>query len=692
MDIQTLRKVIDLYLRGFGYQEISKRTGIARSTVQDTVNRWREGQTGIFDQALSYVDEITEIARDMRQNGTRIEDVKMPFLNASVLKNLNIDLQELYSFYDAVRGYGPDVIPAMAKTVIALQSHGMDPAGMVQKLESLGNEIKEMENRKDHLAQDLSAVDKELKAKNGAKASLEKEVSELRESASSLKKQGKTMADGIKRDSGRIAKSDRFWSAVEGMGIDPARIGEFMESARSMGYDARTIPDIREIEKYGMDRSMSPDDMRTLVVSLRQLNSAGWSPDSIVKLSIAMGGVADTPGAVIDHMRKYSKKYRNVDKAIEELDRQLSAAHEEHEVQIGNLQTEAEEIAAQIGDLQRTRDSIDSEITELNRKKEEAESEYRQAVEILRQYTGSVVSMIEIRDVISRQNKMKKDLETSIGALNSKLAGMKISADVAGALPSIITGRDMKTAQLCAAFTAGGNSNEVSEEMIRDRIINDIIEISEGGIVPVHYSSYDRFISGSQYDHLMKLDRERIKISEEKTELEKLRNLYGRDIESYLNDYLSGKLPGDSAGYRMIREIAEKSFLHEVQQRLDLKAFVEIGKDSGAGNPLIFLAAPGGSSGRVDVGSISIQELVAGIRSGSGTVEMQTGNGKVSLDTCTAVMELLEMYLNPATLEMLRKAWRESVITKTDKHEKAGLPRYGGLINRDQMGERKRSG
>ena len=656
------------------------------------MNRWREGRTGIFDQAISYVDDITDIARDMRQNGTRLEDVKMPFLNASVLRGLNIDLQELYSFYDAVRGYGPDAVSAMAKTVIALQSHGMDPAGMVQKLESLGNEIKEMENRKDHLAQDVSAVDKELKEKKGAKASLEKEVSELRESVSSLKKQEKTMADGIKRDSDRIAKSDRFWSAVEGMGIDPARIGEFMESARFMGYDARTIPDIREIEKYGMDRSMSPDDMRTLVVSLRQLNSAGWSPDSIVKLSIAMGGVADTPGAVIEHMRKYSKEYRNVDKAIEELDRQLSAAREKHELQIASLKADAEKVAAQIGDLQRTRDSIDSEITALNRKKEEAESEYRQAVEKLRQYTGSVVSMNDLQDVISRQNEMKKDLENSIGALNRKLAGMKISAEVAEALPSIITGRDMKTAQLCAAFNAGGNSTAVSEGMIRDRIINDIIEISEGGIAPVHYSSCDRFISGSQYDRLMKLDRERIKVSEEKTELENLRNLYGRDIGSYLNDYLSGKLPGDSTGYRMIREIAEKSFLHEVQQRLDMKAIVELAKDSVAGNPLIFLAAPGGSSGRVEVGSISIQDLVARIRSGSGSVEMQTGNGKVSLDTCTAVMELLEMYLDPATLEMLRKAWREPVINKTDKHEKAGLPRYGGLVNRDQMGERKRSG
>ena len=105
MDIPTLRKVIELYLRGFGYQEISKRTGIARSTVQDTVNRWREGQTGIFDQTLRYVDDITEIASCMRLNGTWIEDSKMSFQNASVLSGLNIDLQELYSFYDAAKGY-----------------------------------------------------------------------------------------------------------------------------------------------------------------------------------------------------------------------------------------------------------------------------------------------------------------------------------------------------------------------------------------------------------------------------------------------------------------------------------------------------------------------------------------------------------------------------------------------------------
>lgn len=70
----------------------------------------------------------------MRQNGTWIEDLKMPFLNASVLRGLSVDLQELYSFYDTVRGYGPYVVSSMAKAAIDLQLHWTDPADVAQKL------------------------------------------------------------------------------------------------------------------------------------------------------------------------------------------------------------------------------------------------------------------------------------------------------------------------------------------------------------------------------------------------------------------------------------------------------------------------------------------------------------------------------------------------------------------------------
>ena len=57
------------------------------------------------------------------------------------------------------------------------------------------------------------------------------------------------------------------------MSIDSQKIIEFMENARSMGYDAGPIAIIKEIEKFGLDRSTSSDDIRTLILSLRQLNS-----------------------------------------------------------------------------------------------------------------------------------------------------------------------------------------------------------------------------------------------------------------------------------------------------------------------------------------------------------------------------------------------------------------------------------
>lgn len=48
-----------------------------------------------------------------------------------------------------------------------------------------------------------------------------------------------------------------------------------------MGYDAETTPGIKEIEKYGIGRSMSLDDMRTLVLGIRQPEAAGWSPTAL---------------------------------------------------------------------------------------------------------------------------------------------------------------------------------------------------------------------------------------------------------------------------------------------------------------------------------------------------------------------------------------------------------------------------
>ena len=686
MDITTLKKIIELYLRGYGYSEISKRTGVARSTVEDAVNKWKNGQTGIFDEALGYVNDITEIARNMRKNSIKLEDLKMPSLNASVLKGLNIDLQELYSFYDAIKVYDSDLLPKIAKAVIELHTQGVEPADMVKRVESLGSELKEMEKKKQNLDQETTSIEAGLQQYKSAKESLEKDISALRDNVKDLRKQEKEISNQITKNTQRIQQSDRFWSAIQGMSIDPEKVTEFMGYARSMGYDAGSIAILKEIEKFGLDRSMSPDDMRTLVLSLRQLTSSGWSPDSIVKLSIAMKGVADSPDVVIEHMQKYAEKYYDMKNAIDDINRQFSDERRQKTDEIALLTIKVKELSEQIEKKQGERNSLESKITELTQKRNEAEALLNNAKNEFKKYTGTLVELTELQDTYNKLNQRKMDLNDNIKWQEKRLETMRISSDIAESLPSIISGKDMKIRQFCSAITAARNDEHaaVDERKLRELIVNTMIETSAGGIVPVHYSSYDRFIQGSTYDELIKLQSERKQVLQEKNELLRIRELYGKDIGTYLKDYFSGRVPKESQGYMMIREIADKAFSNHVRTVFDGKAIGELIRDRhGADSPLL-LTAQDNVTGVAVIESIKLDRLVDQIRSGSEFIELDTRDGKASLKTCDAILQLLEMYISPDTMEQLRKEWRKSVINPAKKLDSPDdFPRYGGLVNED---------
>ncbi len=135
----------------------------------------------------------------------------------------------------------------------------------------------------------------------------------------------------------------------------------------------------------------------------------------------------------------------------------------------------------------------------------------------------------------------------------------------------------------------------------------------------------------------MKLEKERRQIQQESSELKRLRDLYNKDIRSYLDDYLSGKIPNDSAGYNMIREIAEEKFRGEIREMFHWKNLVRAW-DITEESSLMFLIVPDKASGRATVGSIGIKEFVSNIRYGSNTIEVQTNSGKASLSTCDAIL------------------------------------------------------
>lgn len=180
----------------------------------------------------------------------------------------------------------------------------------------------------------------------------------------------------------------------------------------------------------------------------------------------------------------------------------------------------------------------------------------------------------------------------------------------------------MKIGDICEAFISGWNLPDADADKIRERIVNDLIEISTGRTVSVHYSLYGRFISVYQYDQLMQLDRDRIRIAAEGAELKRIQNLYAKDVKSYLEAYLSRRIPDYSLWHAKIKKTAENIFRKEVSKTFDMKAIMEFAKDSGEANPLIFLAETDGSTGSFVVDSMGIRDLVAAIRSNSESIEL----------------------------------------------------------------------
>ena len=83
--------------------------------------------------------------------------------------------------------------------------------------------------------------------------------------------------------------------------------------------------------------------------------------------------------------------------------------------------------------------------------------------------------------------------------------------------------------------------------------------------------------------------------------------------------------------------------------------------------------------------------VILGIYDRREVKKMQIMDFGPSINTIDALLKTLTDEGITAMREEMQGR-RVFFISLTDKHEKAGLPRYGGLVNSDKIGERKRSG
>jgi hypothetical protein len=88
INLTSKNRVVKLFLNGISYDQIARQVGIAKGSVVNIINDFREGVLQVLPDMTEYIDTLRQVAVDLRKNNTSIAQVK------SCLK-LDIKLREM---------------------------------------------------------------------------------------------------------------------------------------------------------------------------------------------------------------------------------------------------------------------------------------------------------------------------------------------------------------------------------------------------------------------------------------------------------------------------------------------------------------------------------------------------------------------------------------------------------------------
>jgi transposase len=94
-------KVIKLFLCGLSYDEISQQVGIAKGSVVNIVNEFREGLISLPPGVSEYVDELRKLVVDMKKHDTTVSQLKGYVKLHEKLKEMGVGIEYANMWLDA---------------------------------------------------------------------------------------------------------------------------------------------------------------------------------------------------------------------------------------------------------------------------------------------------------------------------------------------------------------------------------------------------------------------------------------------------------------------------------------------------------------------------------------------------------------------------------------------------------------
>jgi len=287
-------EVVKLYCEGLSYDEIVKRTGVAKGTVAAIVEELKEGRFPQFEQVTDLVSELRELTVDLRKAGITITEAPPLFILLKKLLGLGVEPPRLESWVKMCRAvpegeFSRSQIIQAASKLAKLEQEGLS---YEQTLESLSSSSAELERLEEEVAE-LRAEEPKLRDRKEELIQANRHLE-----AESVRLQGRLNAMAVKEKE----QEDRLQELGEQVKQCQEEMAQLETGKSKLGRETSQLQErALALEKLVTDKTET----------LRNLDEVGFPRDQLNRLRGRLSEIAQRHGTgeVVNRFFVYLESY-----------------------------------------------------------------------------------------------------------------------------------------------------------------------------------------------------------------------------------------------------------------------------------------------------------------------------------------------------------------------------------------------
>ena len=325
ISLTSKHKAVKLFLTGLSYDEVAHRVGIAKGSVVNIINEFREGYLQVPPDMIEYVDALRQVAVDLRKNNTSIAQVQSCLKLDLKLREMGVSRENAEHWLDICHNIASPAVSTERFVAAALELSQVTSESGLSYADVL-NDYSAKLSRSRELSK---AIQREEQQLTEARAGRQEEKKQATKELNAV-----TKAIDTAQDMFRKQKEDL-----------KARMNEYLAQHKLSWKKVNTVVALLDVElgKIGMAKA-----------GIEHLSERIYDAGSLVSVIKQLKKEKERLNSEVDKLAQEKQTISTSINALKNVDESLRTSIPANEQKLDRLNTELNSKRFELGELQQT--------------------------------------------------------------------------------------------------------------------------------------------------------------------------------------------------------------------------------------------------------------------------------------------------------------------------------------------------